>query len=1056
MRWTYNRIGLIFWFFGVFIGSMLAQFKFDQSTIFNVEDGLPVKNVRNIQKGPNGFVWFTTTNGLGRFDGSQFKSYQYDPEDTTSIYSNSTNWLAVTNNRVWVTTDLGISALNLATNTFKNYQLNAEGKTDSLLRVSGFSTVSVYEDSSGDIWVGTQQKGIFKYLPEEDDFKPFPWKGGNMYDFFPSFNKAQAILCITESHSNDSIIWAGTNLGLFEVNKHSGKISWFATEAGNKEENLELNSIRRIYHHDNGMVYCGTWGRMLRIFDPVKKTIQFLPVKDQLGKEDNIHGIRRISRKSKHEIWITHTEGLSLYNTQKNEITFQKKNIPREFKFYGADYIDEFNRFWVGTAFGLHLFDPMLQQFTFHSFMDLNKRDWGYSFYVIQQPSKDFITVFPRAADGLFHFDKAKKTWRKTPFPKHDPTLTVAETGARGMAVSPNGDFTLSSSYGLFSWSPKTDKITRLSFQPELEFNRFYEIFWDSFGRLWVSTNIDGLYRWDPKTDEVRNFKKELEVSDSLFGVSSLGNFLEDSKKNIWFDRNGGIGVYLAEKDTVLNFLNHIQSENSFPFVHSIVEDKNGKVWFSSSHNNLGWADVQEPEKGIVRKFNVEKYISPDRIQQISVDPEGNIWAQARTQLLKFKDNDTTFTSFSYQYGASGKETFSFDILPSGEITMGGRQGIIIAKPEELQHNSEVPKPYLTNITVVGKPIVGRGLLINKEPVNLGPKENFFTIHFSAKAFTMPQQVKFKYRLIGFQDWIETTENRVANFTNVPGGNYTFQLKAANNEGVWNDELLELPIFVATPWWNQVWVQVLAFLLLTATGFGFYKYRVYQVRKEEKLKTDFEKKLADVEMSALRAQMNPHFLFNCLNSIESFVIKNETKKASEYLNNFARLIRLILQNSRTNMVNLKSEMEAIELYLEMESLRFRDKFYYEIQISDEVDLASIDIPPMLMQPYIENAIWHGLMHKADRSNGKVNVLLNRDDNYLYCIIEDNGIGREKAMELKAKRPQRGKKSVGMRITKDRINVINKLYNSNTSVKIIDLKNEKDEALGTRVELVIPI
>lgn len=263
-------------------------------------------------------------------------------------------------------------------------------------------------------------------------------------------------------------------------------------------------------------------------------------------------------------------------------------------------------------------------------------------------------------------------------------------------------------------------------------------------------------------------------------------------------------------------------------------------------------------------------------------------------------------------------------------------------------------------------------------------------------------------------------------------------------------------LFLAAGGEAHWWVITGALLLAAFSGYRLCRSRVRQIRKEEKLKAEFEKCLADVEMSALRAQMNPHFLFNSLNSIDSFIIKNENRKASEYLNNFARLIRLILQNSRSNYVNLKDEIEAIELYLQMENLRFRDKFTYELQIEDNLELSAIDIPPMLIQPYIENAIWHGLMHKEDKSQGKVTFSVAKENGFLQCVIEDNGIGREKAKEMKAKRPLRGQQSYGMRITSDRIHIINKLYNSNTSVRIIDLKDEKLAPLGTRVELCIPV
>jgi two-component sensor histidine kinase len=340
--------------------------------------------------------------------------------------------------------------------------------------------------------------------------------------------------------------------------------------------------------------------------------------------------------------------------------------------------------------------------------------------------------------------------------------------------------------------------------------------------------------------------------------------------------------------------------------------------------------------------------------------------------------------------------------------------------------------------------------------VRLGAKQNFFSVSFSAKAYTMPQEVKFRYRLRGFDDWTETRERRFVNYTNVPPGNYVFELQVANNEGVWNKRTLELPVQIATPLLQTWGFRIGALLAIIALGYWWYRYRIHQVRKKEKLKSQYEKKLANVEMTALLAQMNPHFLFNSLNSIDSYIIRNESGKASEYLNNFARLMRLILQNSRSNYISLKDELEALDLYLQMEELRFKDKFQYEIKIDKDLDLASIVIPPMLIQPYVENAVWHGLMHKKDGKTGKVEINISQQDNNLVCVIQDNGIGRERAQELKAQKTGGRKRSMGMQITKDRIEMINKLYNTTNSVQIIDLKDEEGKANGTKVELIVPV
>jgi LytS/YehU family sensor histidine kinase len=200
--------------------------------------------------------------------------------------------------------------------------------------------------------------------------------------------------------------------------------------------------------------------------------------------------------------------------------------------------------------------------------------------------------------------------------------------------------------------------------------------------------------------------------------------------------------------------------------------------------------------------------------------------------------------------------------------------------------------------------------------------------------------------------------------------------------------------------------------------------------------------------------MNPHFIFNSLNSIDYYIINNDQEKASDYLNRFSRLIRLILQNSKSTIVPLKDDLEALKLYIEMESLRFDNLFDYEVNAEKGLNLEKISVPPMIIQPYVENAIWHGLMQKRGEK-GKLLLNIHQRNGHLLCSIEDNGIGREAAQQLKTKSATQ-RKSYGMKITSDRLAMLNKLAGTDASVNVIDLKNEDGSAAGTRVELSIPL
>ena len=227
----------------------------------------------------------------------------------------------------------------------------------------------------------------------------------------------------------------------------------------------------------------------------------------------------------------------------------------------------------------------------------------------------------------------------------------------------------------------------------------------------------------------------------------------------------------------------------------------------------------------------------------------------------------------------------------------------------------------------------------------------------------------------------------------------------------------------------------------------------YEDQRIQQMRANFQKKIIETEMAALRAQMNPHFIFNCLNSINLFILKSEPEIASDYLTKFSRLIRLALDNSRSQLVTLSNEIMAIKLYIEMEDLRFSNKFVYEIIIDDNIDIENTEIPPMLLQPYVENAIWHGLMQYG--GEGKITLHFSYRENQITVIIDDNGIGRSQARRMKSKSATEHK-SHGMKVTADRIDMINKIYDTLARVEIIDKTNENGEAFGTTVKIQIPL
>jgi LytS/YehU family sensor histidine kinase len=233
------------------------------------------------------------------------------------------------------------------------------------------------------------------------------------------------------------------------------------------------------------------------------------------------------------------------------------------------------------------------------------------------------------------------------------------------------------------------------------------------------------------------------------------------------------------------------------------------------------------------------------------------------------------------------------------------------------------------------------------------------------------------------------------------------------------------------------------------------RVRAEEEKQQAKIETiENKQKMTESRLQSLRLQMNPHFLFNALNSIQQMILANEEIVATRYLSKFSKLLRMILVHSDKEYVTLKEELEILHLYIELESIRFKDSFKYTIECDDQIDADEIKLPTLLIQPFVENAIWHGLMHKeGDRL---LQVKFSEHRECISCIVEDNGIGREKSSAARLATGQ-GKKhtSKGIQVSMERLKAMNNGNGEEGSLKIVDLKNENGMATGTRVEIIFP-
>jgi two-component sensor histidine kinase len=520
-----------------------------------------------------------------------------------------------------------------------------------------------------------------------------------------------------------------------------------------------------------------------------------------------------------------------------------------------------------------------------------------------------------------------------------------------------------------------------------------------------------------------------------------------------------------------LNVLNPATREfKHFPCsgrIGSIVEDFENCIWvgtttglYRSNPARTAFSLFTNPRIPLAPAFMVSGLLEDD---------QHNLWLSSPQGIFRISPTRSEVSLYAANRGVIAIN-FAHDLLRGrkgrqGELYFADRTGYYIVLPDNFKTNTIPPQIVISAFSVLDQPVYPgkesplRYPLSKTKEIRLSHNQNVFSFDIIGIHYSSPEDNQLFFKLENLDNtWRRAGSERKAYYYNVPPGRYVFRVKAANCDGVWAEK--SIAIIISPPWWQTWWFRITATLFLLVLLYSTIRWSVHrkfrmQLERSEKEKqvADLRQKTGELEMQALRSQMNPHFIFNSLNSINQFILQNDKAQASEYLTKFSRLVRLILQNSQATLVPLESELEALQLYLELEALRFNDHFDFTISVDEDLDLGMLKVPPLIIQPYAENAIWHGLMHKKEK--GHLEIELSQADDTLYCRIADDGIGRKKAAELKSK-SGKTHQSMGMRITADRIALFQQQRLIHASMQVNDLVLPDGSAGGTEVIIKLPL
>jgi len=330
--------------------------------------------------------------------------------------------------------------------------------------------------------------------------------------------------------------------------------------------------------------------------------------------------------------------------------------------------------------------------------------------------------------------------------------------------------------------------------------------------------------------------------------------------------------------------------------------------------------------------------------------------------------------------------------------------------------------------------------------------QNNIRFDYVGISFRSVGDIVYRYRLLGLDTAWQETRETVLSYPTLPSGEYQLQIQATNKFNV-KSQVLIVKFTINKLLWQKNWFRILLSIALIALIILLLRFLNSRVRMRETEKTRIASRISELEQLALKSQMNPHFIFNSLNSIQQYVMDKDIAGANRFISGFSKLIRQTLDFSSKPLVQLSDEIGYLRTYLELEKNRLEDKFTFEVSVDEELNDTDYQVPPMILQPYLENSLRHGIRFRKD-NEGRISVRVNKLENHLVCVIEDNGVGRKMAAQYKSINPIEYQ-SKGMRLTADRLELINQNLKNKIEVRIDDIELENGTPAGTRVTVSFP-
>ncbi|MFZ1979363.1 MAG: two-component regulator propeller domain-containing protein [Bacteroidota bacterium] len=823
----------------------------------STESGLSQSSVVCICQDRKGFLWFGTFEGLNRYDGYTFKVYRNDPDNPSSLSNNAI--VSVLEDHLgvlWIGTEGGLDRFDREKERFIHYKKDPDNPNS----LSSNFIQYLYEDRSGTLWIGTNGGGLDQFDRKTEKFIRYINDPKNTN----SLSNNNALSILEDMHGR---LWIGTDGGLNYFNRMKGEFIRYQKNP-HDPHSLSHNSVWRIYEDRSGNLWLGTWGGGLNRFDDRRNNfVRYQNNPDDPNSLSN-NNIRALYEDKNRNLWVgTDGGGLNKFVAgskigDRGRFIHYQSNSQEPTNLSSNSVIsifeDRLGILWVGTLYnGINKYNPRTKQFLLYRNHpnDIN----SLSKNTIRSMYEDSQGMIWIGTDdgGLDRLDRRKNQF--THF-IHNPADTNSLSGNTIICICEDQDSRLwiGTDNALNRFDRKKGTFIHYRNDPDnprsISQNGAWSLYKDRTGNLWAGTFGKGLNHFDYAKEEFTHY-----VYDQNDPKSISDNFIwtiyEDLSGTFWIGTNsGGLNRFEPADKRFIHYGSDSRDSSSVSDnkIMNIYEDHAGTLWLGTT-NGLNKFDRKS---GTFHRYSDKDGLPNNIIQGILEDHHGNLWISTNRGLSKFNSSTGRFNNYFENDGLQGNE-FSVNACfqsRSGEMVFGGMNGFNIFNPDSIHTDSTRPAVVITDFQIFNKPIApdknvdGHPILqrsiSESDEIHLSYKENVFSFEFAALHFVSPKDNHYAYMMEGFEkEWNYTdAKRRFVTYTNLPGGTYTFRVKASNNQGIWNEEGTSIRIIITPPFWRTWWFYTSMMFVIAGIVFGLHRWRVWQLLKREK---DLEQHVQD-------------------------------------------------------------------------------------------------------------------------------------------------------------------------------------------------------------------